>query len=122
MRLPTIRLQTCKTLFQVLCSKYQSINHSNKGKFMSITQTQEYFENLDTSTPEIMNHLGRLFAKDNNHLAIECAAVNFLTSTEEIQKSLLWWWNEGIRDYARDQDHVGELNEALMIEVRKVSQ
>lgn len=85
-------------------------------------KSAEYFKNLDTSSPMMMNHLGRLYAKYDDLGAIECAAMNFATSSEEDQKSQIWWWNEGVRDYAKDTQHTDEMNEALMAEVRRISQ
>lgn len=77
------------------------------------------YETLMNSTTKdstmSMNLLGRLYARDNNLEALEIAGLNLSTAVSEKEaQSMQWWWNEGIRDYARNQGHVEDLNQDLL--------
>ena len=43
----------------------------------------------------------------------EIAEALELAQSPEEEHSILWWWNEGCRDYATDMVHLDELNAAL---------
>lgn len=61
-----------------------------------------------------VNHLARLYVRDNNLEAIKQVALELATCSDSEKNTVTWWWNEGCRDYANSEDHLKELNNDLI--------
>lgn len=62
---------------------------------------------------------GKLYAMPNRDAAkkeeaLQSAALLYAVSDTEHQKSLLWWWVEGVRDYAIDEEHIVRMQNQLI--------
>lgn len=62
-----------------------------------------------------MNYLSRLYVRDNNMDALKVAAMNLATCSDDKESSMVFWWNEGVRDYAMNENHIKELNNDLIV-------
>jgi len=62
-----------------------------------------------------VNSLSRRYARGTQPDAIdEAAELLELCLSPEEEKRVLWWWNEGCRDYADSMEHLAELNAELL--------
>lgn len=61
-----------------------------------------------------VNSLARRYVTGREPDAIDKVAelLELCLSPEE-ERSILWWWNEGCRDYADSMKHLAELDAAL---------
>lgn len=61
------------------------------------------------------NSLARRYLTGRDLQGLDSAAEMLeLCLSEEEEQRILWWWNEGVRDYAKDQQHIEELNQLLL--------
>jgi len=82
---------------------------------MATTQTRRV-NNLTRQDLGRVNALARWYTmgKPNAQESIdEIAELLELTQSPEEEYSILWWWNEGCRDYCDSMEHLAELNAAL---------
>lgn len=63
-----------------------------------------------------VNMLARRYANGTDPTAIDQVAEMLAACLNDAEEArIVWWWNEGARDYASDMDHLGELNTALIL-------
>lgn len=72
-------------------------------------------DNLTHSDLALINRLARLYVRDGNMSALQ-EAQGLLAGTlnEQEHARVLWWWNEGCRDYAGSEERLAEMNAALI--------
>lgn len=71
--------------------------------------------NLSNWDLQTINMLARRYTNHNEVEALNKAKEMLaLCITEEEIFSVLWWWNEGCRDYAHDMKHLEELNQEIL--------
>lgn len=68
-----------------------------------------------------VNTWARRYLIHEEQASLEAAAeyLALCASAEETAR-VLWWWNEGIRDYARNEEHIRELRELLITRAKEL--
>lgn len=62
-----------------------------------------------------INSLARRYLTGRDPQGLDKAAEYLeLCLDEAEERRVRWWWNEGVRDYARSEDHIAELNQLLL--------
>lgn len=72
-------------------------------------------ENTSSTDLGRINSLARRYLTGRDPLGLdEVAEALELCLNGEEERRVIWWWNEGIRDYAESEDHIAELNQLLL--------
>lgn len=82
-------------------------------------QEENLMSKIANQDLDVVNRSARLYClkKDDSYLTVVAEYLLVcLTPDEEAQ--VMWWWNEGTRDYATDMGHLEDMK-ALLLE-RKV--
>lgn len=72
-------------------------------------------ENISSTDLGRINSLARRYLTGRDPLGLDKAAEYLaLCLNGEEERRVIWWWNEGIRDYARSEEHIAELTRRLL--------
>lgn len=72
-------------------------------------------ENISSQDLSMVNSVARRYLLGKDSLGLDKVAEYLeLCLNEDEERRVIWWWNEGIRDYAESEKHIAELNQRLL--------
>lgn len=78
--------------------------------------------NVTSKDVDVINSLARWYARDNDQNAL-LSVAEFLVLCVNLSESqtVFFWWTEGTRDYAQDEEAIVEMRKALIAKFTEIS-